>query len=196
MDRLSSCTDAAGVATELRTVLSDLADVQDHQEALNEVVTFLTAEEEERWTFVAQTLISDLSGESSIREVEVELLDELLTWMAQETVEKNPKVFELLLQFFQFSLTSLEDPGDGKRWTKWGEQVLAVVYQNTALIEKQKSLSGEEDTHAVLDGFNSYVVKIATLLMQLRNKLEGDEASTDLKTVTFVWKVGASTICN
>ncbi|KAG7390123.1 hypothetical protein PHYPSEUDO_008826 [Phytophthora pseudosyringae] len=183
--RLAACTDAVAVATELRAALTTLAGTQDRQAVVDDVVALLTAEEV-RWTFATQTLISDLSGETTEREVQLELLDALLVWAAQEAMGKKHNNLHILLLYFQLAVTSLGDGGDGKRWLKWGDQVLAVVHQNAALIVEQETPTGGESSK----GWRRYVVKMATLLMQLRNKLEGgDNATPDLKTVTFVWKV-------
>ncbi|KAG6973398.1 hypothetical protein JG687_00000906 [Phytophthora cactorum] len=190
-ERLAACADAIAVVAELRSILFDLAGTQARQAALDEAVVFLTASEE-RWTLATETLISDLSGNLSERDVQLELLDALLVWATREPAEKNQTVLEILLQFFELALTSLGDNEGGKRWLKWGDQVLAVVHQNAALIEKQESLGSGEEIGEESEGWRSYVVNIAVLLLQLRNKLEGDDDATpDLKTVTFVWKVMA-----
>ncbi|KAG2782415.1 hypothetical protein PC129_g1630 [Phytophthora cactorum] len=187
-ERLAACADAIAVVAELRSILFDLAGTQARQAALDEAVVFLTASEE-RWTLATETLISDLSGNLSERDVQLELLDALLVWATREPAEKNQTVLEILLQFFELALTSLGDNEGGKRWLKWGDQVLAVVHQNAALIEKQESLGSGEEIGEESEGWRSYVVNIAVLLLQLRNKLEGDDDATpDLKTVTFVWK--------
>lgn len=187
--QLAACGDAATVAKQLRAALPDLATIQARHAAVDDVVSFLTASEE-RWAVTTQTLISDLSGETSEREMQLELLDDLLAWAAQEAVQKNNNILEILLQFFHLATTRLGEAGDMRRWLKWGGQVLAVVHQNAALIEKKEPVETKEDEQEDSGGSRCYVVKIATLLMQLRNKLEGgDGATPDLKPVTFVWKV-------
>ncbi|KAG6579818.1 uncharacterized protein IUM83_11500 [Phytophthora cinnamomi] len=166
--RLASCSDAAAVAAELRVALPDLASSQDRQAAVGDVVAFLTAVAE-RWTAATRTLISEISGDTSGCDVHLELLDALLAWAAQESVEVNPDILEILHQYFQVATRRLGDGGDTRRWLKWGDQVLAVVHKNAALMETQGAL-------------------------ELRNKIEGgDGATPDLKTATFVWKVGLDT---
>ncbi|KAI9997889.1 hypothetical protein PInf_002146 [Phytophthora infestans] len=183
--RLAACTDALAVATELRTILSDLATTHDRRAALNEVVAFLAASEE-HWTVATKSLIADLSGDLSAREVQLELLDALLVWATQESTGGNHKVLTILFQCFQLAVTGLGDAGGGKRWLKWGDQVLTAVHQNAALIEQQKSVEGKNEADR---GWRSYLMNVAALLLQLRNKLEADDDATpDLKTVTFVWK--------
>ncbi|KAI9990266.1 hypothetical protein PInf_021076 [Phytophthora infestans] len=183
--RLAACTDALAVATELRTILSDLATTHDRRAALNEVVAFLAASEE-HWTVATKSLFADLSGDLSAREVQLELLDALLVWATQESTGGNHKVLTILFQCFQLAVTGLGDAGGGKRWLKWGDEVLTAVHQNAALIEQQKSVEGKNEADR---GWRSYLMNVAALLLQLRNKLEADDDATpDLKTVTFVWK--------
>ncbi|OWZ10627.1 hypothetical protein PHMEG_00016490 [Phytophthora megakarya] len=186
--RLTACTDAADLLSELRVVLSDLAGSQDIQAVVQSVAAFLTTTEE-RWTLATQTLISDLSRYTSECVVQLELLDALLTWAAQETVEKNHGILEILLQLFQVAITRLVHSGDSQRWIKWGEQVLAVVHQNSALMENQNLLETGEAAEEGSERPRSYVVEIAMLLMQLRKTVERDDDVTpELKTVTFIWK--------
>ncbi|ETP10104.1 hypothetical protein, variant [Phytophthora nicotianae CJ01A1] len=186
--RLAACADDLAVVTELRSVLAGLASTQDRRAVVDETVSFLTASEE-RCARATKALISDLSEKTLEREVQLELLDALLVWATQKLVDENHEVLEILLPFFQLAVTSLGDAGGGKRWLKWGDQVLAVVHQNAALIEKQESLETGEETNESSERWSRYVVKIATLLLQLRNKMEGnDDTALELKTATFVWK--------
>ncbi|KAL4176441.1 hypothetical protein KRP22_001383 [Phytophthora ramorum] len=182
--RLAGCTDAAAIAAELRAALPTLAATEDRQAAVDDVAVFLTAEEE-HWRVAMLTLISELSGDDQDCNVHMELLDVLLTWAAQETVQKNHDILETLLMLFNLVITRLGDGGDGRSWLKWGDQVLAVVHQSAVLLEKQELLErakGEEEV-------KKCVVKIAALLLHLRNRIESDDSATpDLKTVTFVWK--------
>uniref|UniRef100_H3HB14 Uncharacterized protein n=1 Tax=Phytophthora ramorum TaxID=164328 RepID=H3HB14_PHYRM len=190
--RLAGCTDAAAIAAELRAALPTLAATEDRQAAVDDVAVFLTAEEE-HWRVAMLTLISELSGDDQDCNVHMELLDVLLTWAAQETVQKNHDILETLLMLFNLVITRLGDGGDGRSWLKWGDQVLAVVHQSAVLLEKQELLErakGEEEV-------KKCVVKIAALLLHLRNRIESDDSATpDLKTVTFVWKVVAALTMN
>ncbi|POM61087.1 hypothetical protein PHPALM_29952 [Phytophthora palmivora] len=186
MNRLAACADDAAIMTELRAILCGLAGTEGRRATLDEMAAFLTATEE-RWTLATQTLISDLSGEAH---AQFELLDTLLAWATQETVDKNDTILETLILFFQVATMRLGDAGGVQRWLQWGDQVLAVVHQNAALMEEQKPQETEEKADEGIEGLRCNVVKIASLLMQLRDKLEeDDDATPDLKMVTFVWKV-------
>ncbi|KAE8997811.1 hypothetical protein PR001_g19490 [Phytophthora rubi] len=178
--RLAACSDAVAVAAELRAALPDLANAQDVPAVVSDVVAFLTTEGE-RWTAATQTLISEISEDSPPSDVHLELLDALLLWATQETVEVNHEILEILQQYFEVATRRLGDGGDVRRWIKWGDQVLTLVLKNAAPMD----LEVEDHTGRR----RNYVVELAVLLLQLRNKVEGgDDATPDLKTATFVWK--------
>ncbi|GMF11854.1 unnamed protein product [Phytophthora lilii] len=181
MRRLAACADAGAVATELRALLPDLAASEDRQAAVDDVVTFLTAEQE-RWTAATQTLISEISEVELAREMQLDLLDALLGWIAQQHVERNDNMLGMLIQFFQLVTSRLGDGGAAQqRWVKWGDQVLSVVFKTGALETRKE---GKDSSAA-----ESCVVKTVVLLMKLRNKVEGsDDVTPDFKTATFVWK--------
>ncbi|CAI5705633.1 unnamed protein product [Peronospora effusa] len=187
--RLAACADDVAVATELRAALRDLASIEDHKAALDDVVAFVTASEN-RWITVTQTFISDFRENALEDEIKLKLLDALLVWIVQEKVQKNHKILGTLLQFFQLAIRRLGGAGDMRRWLKWGDHVLDLVYQTAALLKNQESFEAEDEAPEDFEGLRCYVVKIATLLMQLRNKIEGDDdVKPDLKTMTFIWKV-------
>ncbi|KAE9331860.1 hypothetical protein PF008_g15216 [Phytophthora fragariae] len=178
--RLADCSDAVAVAAELRAALPDLANAQDVPAVVSDVVAFLTTEGE-RWTAATQTLISEISEDSPPSDVHLELLDALLLWATQKTVEVNHEILEILQQYFEVATGRLGDGGDVRRWIKWGDQVLTLVLKNAAPMD----LEVEDHTGRR----RNYVVELAVLLLQLRNKVEGgDDATPDLKTATFVWK--------
>ncbi|CAI5720739.1 unnamed protein product [Peronospora destructor] len=187
--RLAACVDDTAVATELRAALQDLASIEDHKAALDDVVAFVTASED-RWSTIAQTFVSDFREDTSEDEIQLKLLDALLVWIVQEKVQMNHKIFSILLQFFELAIRHLGGAGDMRRWFKWGDQVLNLVYQNATLLKDQEPLEAEDEAQQDFEGLRCYVVKIAMLLMQLRNKIErSDDVKSDLKTVTFIWKV-------
>ncbi|KAE9129578.1 hypothetical protein PF010_g4143 [Phytophthora fragariae] len=178
--RLADCSDAVAVAAELRAALPDLANAQDVPAVVSDVVAFLTTEGERR-TAATQTLISEISEDSPPSDVHLELLDALLLWATQKTVEVNHEILEILQQYFEVATGRLGDGGDVRRWIKWGDQVLTLVLKKAAPMD----LEVEDHTGRR----RNYVVELAVLLLQLRNKVEGgDDATPDLKTATFVWK--------
>ncbi|CAH0482280.1 unnamed protein product [Peronospora belbahrii] len=186
--RLSTCVDAGAIAMELRTFLPGLIHSKNKEAVLDEVVAFLTASED-RWTTVTKTLISDLSGDSSEHEILLQLLDRLLSWTMQEGLQKKNRIRRIVLQFFQHAIRRLGDARDTQRWLKWGDQVLAFVYQNAALLTNPKRLKTREQPQEDVGELRCCVVNIVTLLMQLRNQVEGgDDVTHDLKTSTFIWK--------
>lgn len=166
--RLAACSDAAAVAAELHAALPDLAGAQDRSAAVDDVVAFLTAEEG-RWAAATQTLISELRGETPACDALLELLDALLAWAAQEQVQIDHGILDVLQQYFQVATRRLGDGGDVRRWLKWGDQVLAVVHRNAALMGSEQGLEAEKDSVRR----RSYVVELAASLLQLRNKVEG-----------------------
>ena len=187
--RLAACVDNAAVATELRAALRDLASIDDHKAALDDVVAFVTASED-RWSTVTQSFISDFRGDASVDEIQLKLLDALLAWMKQEKVQIKHTILDILLQFFQLAIHRLGDAGDMRRWLEWGNQVLELTYQNAALFKNQEPLESGNEAQEDCKRWRCYVVKIATLLMHLRNKIEeGDDVKINLKAMTFIWKV-------
>uniref|UniRef100_M4BZM7 Uncharacterized protein n=1 Tax=Hyaloperonospora arabidopsidis (strain Emoy2) TaxID=559515 RepID=M4BZM7_HYAAE len=138
-----------------------------------------------------QMLISYLSDKASGCEVQRKLLDTLLAWIAQESVQQIDAVIDVLLQLFQCATTRIDDGGDVRRWLQLGDQVLAIWRQNTALLKQQESMEIEQRVRVDCGESRGYLVKIASLLMQLREKgVTEDNATRDLRLETFVWKHG------
>ncbi|GMF24530.1 unnamed protein product [Phytophthora fragariaefolia] len=188
--RLAACSDAGAIAAELRAILPGLSDAQDRRAAVDDVVAVLVAERE-LCAAATQTLFSEISGDLSAREVHLELLDAVLGWATQEAVEQGHWVLEILQQYFQVATRRLGDGGDVRRWLKWGDQVLEVVHKNAALLETWETQRTGEGVEKSCAAWRNCVVALASSLLQLSSKVEGGEGATpDLKTVTFVWKVG------
>ena len=181
--------DAVTVAAELRACLSGVASAPDQQAAVDDAVAFVTAVEE-RCAAGIRMLISDISEASSEREVQLKLLGALLDWAANQTVEQTDAMIDVQLQCLQLVSARLGDGRDVRRWLQLGDQVLAALRHNAALLVKQDPQDNGNEARVDSGESRRYMVKIASILMQLREKVAtADNTLRDLKIETFVWKV-------
>ncbi|CAI5742647.1 unnamed protein product [Hyaloperonospora brassicae] len=144
---------------------------------------------EERCVAGIRMLISDLSEASSECELQLKLLGALLAWAAQKAVEKIDVMIDVQLQCLQLVSARLGDGRDVRRWLHLGDQVLAALRHNAALLVKQDSQDTGNEARVDCGESRRYMVKIASILMQLREKVAtADNTLRDLKIETFVWK--------
>ncbi|KAL8009234.1 hypothetical protein Plhal703r1_c01g0002031 [Plasmopara halstedii] len=186
--QLAACADTSAVIAELGALVTSLTCFQDREKAINDIVAILTTSEE-RWTSVVMTLLSDLSKDSLEREVQLVLLDGLLSWMTPDKMHLNHKVMQILLQYLRIATTNLGNDEGGKRWLKWGNKVLALVHHNASFIANLDPSKDGSKTEKESLGWTDCIVNIVLMLMELHNKLEErDDGPPDLKVETFVWK--------